>query len=141
MADNIHIRLPDGSEKEVPKGTTALEVARSISPRLADAAIAAKVGPLSGNGSEQSAGLAKPARAGAPSEGDRTTQDLIDLTRPLPDQILEITAAFEERYLRKALRRTRGHVSKCAKLTGLSRRSIADKITQYQINKDEFKKG
>jgi len=83
MADNIHIRLPDGSEKEVPKGTTALEVARSISPRLADAAIAAEVGPLSSNGSEQSAGLAKPARAGAPSEGDRTTQDLIDLTRPL----------------------------------------------------------
>src|SRR5579863_8825068 len=54
MSDNIHIKLPDGSEKELPKGTTALEVARSISPRLADAAIAAK-----------------------------TNGDLIDLTRPL----------------------------------------------------------
>src|SRR5246500_921799 len=42
MADSIHIKLPDGSVKEVPKGTTPLEVAKSISPRLADAALAAK---------------------------------------------------------------------------------------------------
>jgi threonyl-tRNA synthetase len=42
MPDNIHIKLPDGSEKELPKGSTALDVAKSISPRLADAAIAAK---------------------------------------------------------------------------------------------------
>ncbi len=53
MSD-IHITLPDGSSKDVPKGTTALEVAKSISPRLADAALAAK-----------------------------TNGDLIDLTRPL----------------------------------------------------------
>ena len=54
MSDNIHIKLPDGSQKEMPKGSTALDVAKSISPRLADAAIAAK-----------------------------TNGDLIDLTRPL----------------------------------------------------------
>src|SRR6204780_4380144 len=54
MADSIHVKLPDGSVKEVPKGTTPLEIAKSISPRLADAALAAK-----------------------------TNGDLIDLTRPL----------------------------------------------------------
>jgi len=54
MADSIHIKLPDGSTKEVPKGATALDVAKSISPRLADAALVAK-----------------------------TNGDLIDLTRPL----------------------------------------------------------
>src|SRR6202007_2560582 len=54
MADSIHVKLPDGSVKEVPKGTTALDIAKSISPRLADAALAAK-----------------------------TNGDLIDLTRPL----------------------------------------------------------
>jgi len=64
----------------------------------------------------------------------------VDLARPLPEQLAEITAAFEERYLRKALRKTRGHVGKCAKITGLSRRSITDKIAQYQIDKNEFKK-
>ena len=54
MSDNIHIKLPDGSVKDVPKGTTALDIANSISPRLADAALAAK-----------------------------TNGNLIDLTRPL----------------------------------------------------------
>ena len=42
MADSIHVKLPDGSEKEVPKGTTPLEIAKKISPRLADAALVAK---------------------------------------------------------------------------------------------------
>ena len=42
--------------------------------------------------------------------------------------------------MRKALRKTRGHVGKCAKITGLSRRSITDKIAHYGINKDDFKK-
>ena len=52
----IKVKLPDGSVKEVAKGTTALDIAKSISPRLADAALAAK-----SNGS------------------------LIDLTRPLEE--------------------------------------------------------
>jgi len=54
MADSIHVKFPDGGEREFPKGTTPLEIAKSISPRLADAALAAK-----------------------------TNGNLIDLTRPL----------------------------------------------------------
>src|SRR5919204_3812894 len=54
MPEHIKIKLPDGSEKEVPKGTTPLEVAKSISPRLAQAALVAK-----------------------------TNGDLVDLARPL----------------------------------------------------------
>jgi threonyl-tRNA synthetase len=54
MAESIHVKLPDGSVKEVPRGTTALEIAKSISSRLADAALVAK-----------------------------TNGDLIDLTKPL----------------------------------------------------------
>ena len=54
MAESIRVKLPDGSVKEVSKGTTALDVAESISPRLADAALVAK-----------------------------TNGDLIDLTKPL----------------------------------------------------------
>src|ERR1700692_1884095 len=42
----IKVQLPDGSIKQVPQGTTALDIAKSISPRLADAALAAKVAPL-----------------------------------------------------------------------------------------------
>lgn len=69
MAESIHVKLPDGSVKEVPKGTTALEIAKDISPRLAEAALAARARPLE----EQTAA---PSEAGA-------NGDLIDLTRPL----------------------------------------------------------
>ena len=41
-APTIQVKLPDGSLKEVPKGSTPLDVARQISPRLADAALVAK---------------------------------------------------------------------------------------------------
>src|SRR5690348_10158722 len=40
---SIVITLPDGSSMPVEAGTRPLDVARSISPRLADAAIVAKV--------------------------------------------------------------------------------------------------
>src|SRR6476660_2716405 len=40
---SINVRLPDGSTQSVPSGTKPIDVARSISPRLADAAIVARV--------------------------------------------------------------------------------------------------
>jgi threonyl-tRNA synthetase len=40
---NVKLTLPDGSAKEFPQGVTALEVAQSIGPGLAKAALAAKV--------------------------------------------------------------------------------------------------
>ena len=40
---SIVITLPDGSQKPVESGTRPIDVAQAISPRLADAAIAAKV--------------------------------------------------------------------------------------------------
>jgi threonyl-tRNA synthetase len=40
---NISVTLPDGSVRDVPVGTSALDIAQTISPRLADAAIVAKV--------------------------------------------------------------------------------------------------
>ena len=43
MAGVVTVRLPDGSTKELAEGSTALEVAESIGPRLAKAAVAAKV--------------------------------------------------------------------------------------------------
>ena len=43
MSEMIHVKLPDGSAKDVPRGTSALEIARGISPRLADAALVAKI--------------------------------------------------------------------------------------------------
>src|ERR1051326_3429836 len=42
----LTLRLPDGSFRQVPEGTTARQVAESIGKRLAQAAIAAKVNGL-----------------------------------------------------------------------------------------------
>ena len=55
--DNLQVTLPDGSVQSLPAGTRPLDVARSISSRLADDAIVAKVDdtlwdlnrPLEGN--------------------------------------------------------------------------------------------
>src|SRR5215469_3082634 len=58
--EQIHITLPDGSVKEVPKGTTPADIARGISPRLAEAALVARVAQ--------------------PNDGEG---ELVDLRRPL----------------------------------------------------------
>src|SRR5436305_10737871 len=62
--EQIHITLPDGSVKDVPKGTTPADIARSISPRLADAALVARVAQ--------------------PNDGEG---ELIDLRRPLESDV------------------------------------------------------
>jgi DNA-binding NtrC family response regulator len=76
--------------------------------------------------------LTKPAAPQVPFQ--------VDLSRPLPEQLAELTAGFEERYLRRALKKTRGHVGRCAKISGLSRRSVTEKIAQYKIDKSVFKR-
>src|SRR5258708_18838570 len=40
---NIEITLPDGGNQSVPEGSRPIDIAKSISPRLADAAIVARV--------------------------------------------------------------------------------------------------
>ncbi|MFO0889351.1 MAG: sigma-54 dependent transcriptional regulator [Isosphaeraceae bacterium] len=64
----------------------------------------------------------------------------VDLNRPLPDQLNELIADFESRYLRRALKKSRGHVGRCARISGLSRRSITSKIAQYKIDTSLFKR-
>src|SRR5207245_5723857 len=43
MSDKIQITLPDGAVREYPKGTSALDIARSISEGLARKVLAAEV--------------------------------------------------------------------------------------------------
>ena len=66
--EQIHVTLPDGSVKDVPKGTTPADIARSISPRLADAALVARVA--------------------VPNNGQQGVEgELIDLRRPLDHDV------------------------------------------------------
>jgi DNA-binding NtrC family response regulator len=63
----------------------------------------------------------------------------IDLDKPLPDLLREMAADVEQQYIRKALKKSHGNIGRCAKLCGLSRRSISAKIAEYKINKSVFK--
>ena len=49
-AGTIRVQLPDGSVREVARGTTPLEVATSISPRLAAAVVVARIRGRRGGG-------------------------------------------------------------------------------------------
>jgi DNA-binding NtrC family response regulator len=80
-----------------------------------------------------------PPDVGGRPDGGKPHPFQVDLSRTLPEQLAEITAEFEKRYLKRALRKTRGHVGKCAEISGLSRRSITDKIAHYEIEKKDFK--
>src|SRR5260370_10758706 len=89
----IHVTLPDGSKREVPRGTTPLEIARSISPRLAEAALVAKIKQSAVSG--QQSVPKQNGQGGAASPGGEKTPasmhaapskdgwQFADLTRPL----------------------------------------------------------
>ena len=89
MAENIHVKLPDGSVKDVPRGTSALDIAKGISPRLADAALAAQIKPLASNGTGSAGNGHHPAAEAASQavEPAKNNAQLIDLTRPLEQDV------------------------------------------------------
>jgi DNA-binding NtrC family response regulator len=63
----------------------------------------------------------------------------IDLDKTLTELVKETVAQLEQMYIRKALKKTHGHVSRCARICGLSRRSITSKIAEYKLDKSLFK--
>jgi DNA-binding NtrC family response regulator len=62
----------------------------------------------------------------------------VDIKRPLAELVAETTADLERRYLRRMLKKCRGNIGRCAKLSGLSRRTITDKVALYKIDRKEF---
>src|SRR5882757_4802899 len=89
IADPIKVHLPDGSIKEFPAGSTPFDVAQSISPRLAAAAIVARVRPASTNGTGNDSDAHGEAAEEAPSEAgmyaaeEANAERLVDLSTPL----------------------------------------------------------
>jgi threonyl-tRNA synthetase len=57
--ESIQVTLPDGKTLQVPRGTTPREIARKISPRLAEEALVARVSPA-GNGAGELVDLTRP---------------------------------------------------------------------------------
>ena len=57
----------------------------------------------------------------------------------IPELLRETVAELEHQYIRKALKKSRGNVGRCARICGLSRRSISAKISEYKLDKAVFK--
>jgi len=118
----IAVHLPDGAIREVPVGTTPLEIANSISPRLAAVCVAARLKPVA---------VAQPvecnccgedhteepsAEAAMYAAEDAAAPRLVDLTTPLTaDTRLELVKESDPEAL-TVLRHSAAHVMATAVL-------------------------
>src|ERR1700749_655543 len=90
---NIQVKLPDGSIKDVPRGTTPLDIARSISPRLAAAALVSKIKPSKISPADGSSSAAQPkagpekAAASMSAEHSKKAWEFPDLSKPLEQDV------------------------------------------------------
>jgi len=120
----IAVHLPDGSIREVPAGTTPLDIANSISPRLAAASVAARLKPVAAAPpQEDECHCCGKDEAGDPSAEakmyaaeDATAPRLVDLTTPLTaDTRLELVTEKDPEAL-TVLRHSAAHVMATAVL-------------------------
>jgi threonyl-tRNA synthetase len=112
----IAVHLPDGSVREVPSGTTPLQIANSISPRLAAASVAARLKPLAVPQPQdvdcccQKEHETEPAEAEMYAAADAAAPRLVDLSTPLTaDTRLELITEKDPEAL-KVLRHSAAHV-------------------------------
>ena len=113
MSNQLRIQLPDGSVREVAPGTTPLEIANGISPRLAAAVVIARIKPLTAPATTESAEAEATAAqteeamyAGHDPGGER----LVDLSAPLTEDVaLELLKESDPAALR-VLRHSAAHV-------------------------------
>src|ERR1700679_445279 len=109
MSEQIKIQLPDGSVREVPRGTTAHDVAMSISPRLAAAVVVARIRPLAPVAAG-SAAVDEETSEAAMYGGGETGERLVDLAAPLEEDVaLELLKETDEAAL-KVVRHSAAHV-------------------------------
>jgi threonyl-tRNA synthetase len=113
------VKLPDGSVRQVPAGTTALDIATSISARLAAASVVAKIKPLhpaaQPGGGDSDAGDA-PAEAGMYGAADPAAERLVDLNARLEEDVeLQLLRENDAESL-KVVRHSAAHVMATAVL-------------------------
>jgi threonyl-tRNA synthetase len=120
VGTSIQVKLPDGSLREFPGGSSALDVANSISPRLAAASVVAKIKPLHPASPPASSGsdTAKDPETEAAMYGgsDPDAEHLVDLRTPLREDVeLQLLRENDAESL-KVLRHSAAHVMATAVL-------------------------
>jgi threonyl-tRNA synthetase len=115
VSDLIKIQLPDGSVREIAKGTSPLDIANSISPRLAAAVVVARVRSLQPTSDAATTETETTAATETQSEeamygGAAQAERLVDLTTPLTEDVaLELLKETDPATLR-VVRHSAAHV-------------------------------
>ncbi len=72
------------------------------------------------------------------TSGPRTGA-LLDVNRPLPDLTDELISQVERDYFSKLLAMYKGNVARCARHSGLSRRSVTQKLSKLGLERKSYK--
>ncbi len=75
----------------------------------------------------------------APRPASGPTSPLIDIERPLPEMTEDLISRVEREYLSLLLTRYKGNVARCARHSGLSRRSVTQKLQKYELDRSLYK--
>src|ERR1700761_2911877 len=114
---SIRVQLPDGSVKELPTGSTPFDVANGISPRLAAAAVVARIKPLH-------AAAPSTATSDGDTHGeaamygaeDAHAERLVDLNTPLSEDVALQLLTEKDADSLKVVRHSAAHVMATAVL-------------------------
>ena len=110
----LSVQLPDGSIREVPPGTTPLDIATAISPRLAAAVVVARIKSLTSTAKRPDPEAADPSAseeamyAADPIDLDGTR--LVDLSTPLTEPVALWLLKEQDEASLKVVRHSAAHV-------------------------------
>jgi threonyl-tRNA synthetase len=110
VSNPIKIKLPDGSFREVAAGSTPLDIANSISSRLAAAVVVARVRPLTPVAATHNEAALEASEEAMYSGAAVNTERMADLTAPLTEDVaLELLKENDPASLR-VVRHSAAHV-------------------------------
>ena len=112
----IQVQLPDGSARTVPAGTTPFDIAHSISPRLASAAIAAQIRPLQAVAATAAADDAAHTEASMYASHDAGAERIVDLSLPLHEDVTLRLLTEKDAESLRVVRHSAAHVMATAVL-------------------------
>jgi threonyl-tRNA synthetase len=116
----IAVYLPDGAIREVPSGTTPLEIANSISPRLAAVSVVARLTPLASTSTPSGGAAENTGEPGSDAAmyaaGDAAAPRLVDLSTPLTEDTQLALIKENDPEALKVVRHSAAHVMATAVL-------------------------
>ncbi len=119
--DSLNVHLPDGVVREVPVGTTPLEIAQSISPRLAAVCVVARIAPVAAatggtDGGVTAADVAEGSDAAMYGATQAGSERLVDLSTPLTEDVRLTLVTERDAEALKVVRHSAAHVMATAVL-------------------------